>query len=102
LPQIPSDKPVKRVRKDDTNAAPLLRIRWHRVVLDEAHVIKDRSTRTAKAAFALSAECRWAVTVSTFLLPFSSLLFSLIYLCDRCVVFLCSDSTSCCSVGRST
>jgi SNF2 family DNA or RNA helicase len=32
------------------------------VVLDEAHVIKDRATRTAKAAFALSAECRWAVT----------------------------------------
>lgn len=41
---------------------PLLKVNWYRVVLDEAHTIKDRTTRTAKAAFALQGPRRWAVT----------------------------------------
>eukprot|EP01130_Rhizamoeba_saxonica_P018421 TRINITY_DN9210_c0_g1_i1.p1 TRINITY_DN9210_c0_g1~~TRINITY_DN9210_c0_g1_i1.p1 ORF type:complete len:829 (-),score=168.41 TRINITY_DN9210_c0_g1_i1:45-2531(-) len=40
----------------------LLKLHWYRIILDEAHTIKDRSTRNAKAAFSLSAERRWAVT----------------------------------------
>lgn len=39
-----------------------MQVPWYRVILDEAHTIKDRSTRTAKAAFALKAQRRWAVT----------------------------------------
>ncbi|KAI1399171.1 SNF2 family N-terminal domain-containing protein [Hypoxylon fuscum] len=35
---------------------------WHRVILDEAHCIKDPSTVTAKAAYTLNADRRWAVT----------------------------------------
>ena len=35
---------------------------WFRIILDEAHTIKDRATRTAKATFALRAERRWCVT----------------------------------------
>lgn len=71
--EMPNDKPAK---KDAAAAATsetarkarqagsdaLLQTRWQRVVLDEAHVIKDRSTRSAKAAAALKAERRWAVT----------------------------------------
>jgi len=41
---------------------PLMKVNWFRIVLDEAHTIKDRSTRTAKAAFTLQGSRRWAVT----------------------------------------
>lgn len=40
----------------------LHRVRWHRVILDEAHAIKDRSCNTAQAAFSLDAENRWALS----------------------------------------
>ncbi|KAJ3048592.1 DNA helicase rad5 [Rhizophlyctis rosea] len=42
--------------------SPLFGVTWFRVVLDEAHYIKERSTRTSKACCALLAEKRWAVT----------------------------------------
>jgi SNF2-related domain len=35
---------------------------WWRVVLDEAHMIKSRSSQTASAAFHLSAVHRWALS----------------------------------------
>ncbi|KAL2916518.1 DNA helicase rad5 [Polyrhizophydium stewartii] len=44
------------------DASPLFAVHWHRVVLDEAHYIKERATRTAKSACALTATNRWAVT----------------------------------------
>lgn len=37
-------------------------IKWFRIVLDEAHQIRNSSTGDSKAVCALSAECRWAVT----------------------------------------
>ncbi|KAH8664039.1 nucleotide exicision repair protein [Xylariales sp. PMI_506] len=37
-------------------------IRFHRVILDEAHSIKTRTTMTAKACFALNVEYRWCLT----------------------------------------
>ena len=46
---------------DFSVAAPFA-MRWRRVVLDEAHYIKGRTTQTARATFALDAECRWVVT----------------------------------------
>ncbi len=42
--------------------SPLHRIKWKRIVLDEAHNIKERSTNTAKAAFELQAEYRWCLS----------------------------------------
>lgn len=39
---------------------------WLRVVLDEAHACKSRTSKTAKAVYALRARRRWAVT-GTFL-----------------------------------
>ncbi len=54
---------LKRARKNgESQPSALLQVNWYRVILDEAHTIKDRTTRTAKAAFALKAERRWAVT----------------------------------------
>lgn len=38
------------------------RIRWWRIVLDEAHVIKNPRSRTAKAAFDLISNRRWCLT----------------------------------------
>lgn len=37
-------------------------IDWHRVILDEAHNIKDRSCNTARGAFALKANYRWCLS----------------------------------------
>ncbi|KAK3398954.1 SNF2 family N-terminal domain-containing protein [Sordaria brevicollis] len=35
---------------------------WHRVILDEAHSIKSRTTATAKACFALKVTYRWCLS----------------------------------------
>lgn len=42
--------------------SPLFDEIWHRVVLDEAHTIKNRSTLAARAACRLEADRRWALT----------------------------------------
>lgn len=41
---------------------PLFKLHWRRVILDEAHTIKSRGTRWAKAAYLLKAEKRWCIT----------------------------------------
>ncbi|THH13328.1 hypothetical protein EW146_g6873 [Bondarzewia mesenterica] len=42
--------------------SPLHSVEWHRVILDEAHNIKERATNTAKAAFELQAKFRWCLS----------------------------------------
>ncbi|ORY85471.1 SNF2 family N-terminal domain-domain-containing protein [Protomyces lactucae-debilis] len=42
----------------------LPQMEWYRVILDEAHIIKDISTQQSQAAAALSALNRWAVTAT--------------------------------------
>ena len=37
-------------------------VRWRRVVLDEAHSIKDRRCSTARAVFALTSKYKWALS----------------------------------------
>lgn len=46
----------------DTIYGPLSKIQWRRVVLDEAHSIRNSKTNAALAACALSAKSRWALT----------------------------------------
>ncbi|KAF5323584.1 hypothetical protein D9611_005558 [Ephemerocybe angulata] len=48
--------------KSDKVASPIFEIEWLRIVLDEAHACKSRTSKTAKAVYALSARRRWAVT----------------------------------------
>ena len=43
---------------------PLLSMRWKRVILDEAHGIKNPSTVVSKACCMIRAESRWCVTGS--------------------------------------
>ncbi|OAD66840.1 hypothetical protein PHYBLDRAFT_137145 [Phycomyces blakesleeanus NRRL 1555(-)] len=41
---------------------PLFQIKWHRIVLDEAQQIKNKSTRSATSCSELDAEKRWCLT----------------------------------------
>jgi len=40
----------------------LFRVKWWRVVLDEAHTIKNRNTKAAQACCALESKYRWCLT----------------------------------------
>ncbi|KAK6031552.1 hypothetical protein OSTOST_02286, partial [Ostertagia ostertagi] len=42
--------------------SPLADIHWARIVLDEAHVVKNRKTKASKAVCSLIADARWCVT----------------------------------------
>lgn len=37
-------------------------VEWHRIILDEAHNIKERATNTAKAAFELKGNFKWCLS----------------------------------------
>ncbi|CAJ0829638.1 6145_t:CDS:2 [Entrophospora sp. SA101] len=50
----------KQTKNNITSA--LQKIHWFRIVLDEAHVIKDVNTVQSKAACSLNAERRWCLT----------------------------------------
>jgi DNA repair protein RAD16 len=43
-------------------SSTLHRVHWHRVILDEAHAIKDRRCSTAQAVFGLHAHVRWCLS----------------------------------------
>jgi DNA repair protein RAD16 len=66
-----------KIMKEDSI---LHKVKWHRVILDEAHNIKDRQSNTAKAAFALKAHFRWCLSGAFFFLCLSSSLFPF---CER-------------------
>jgi len=54
---------AKEVKRTRGLAKSLLhKLHWQRIVLDEAHAIKDRRSSTAQAAFALSAAYRWCLS----------------------------------------
>ncbi|KAI8581440.1 hypothetical protein K450DRAFT_298802 [Umbelopsis ramanniana AG] len=49
---------------EDMDSGPLYKIHFHRVVLDEAHCIKNKATRSAKACAAIHATHRWCLTAT--------------------------------------
>lgn len=46
----------------DDEKSPLHSLSWFRIVLDEAHYVKERTNSTAKAVHALKAKHRWALS----------------------------------------
>lgn len=57
-----AEKPSKDAADVPSRSAPLLRVTWARVVLDEAHNIKNPKVQTSMAVCQLRAQARWAVT----------------------------------------
>ena len=59
------ERPSKRQKteaKEGTDTPTLFEGEWYRIVLDEAHKIRNRSTATAAAIFALKSQRRWCLT----------------------------------------
>lgn len=50
------------VQEPDSGASLLLRLAWQRIILDEAHCIKNHKSLTAIAMCRLKAGCRWGLT----------------------------------------
>lgn len=52
----------RKLMKNKKVSSILHEISWFRIILDEAHLIKDRSTSTAKAIFNLVSLFKWCLT----------------------------------------
>ncbi|KAM3607958.1 uncharacterized protein V6R79_016899 [Siganus canaliculatus] len=57
-----AEKPSKDATDVPPRSAPLMRVAWARVILDEAHNIKNPKVQTSMAVCQLRAGARWAVT----------------------------------------
>ncbi|XP_075967707.1 transcription termination factor 2 [Anarhichas minor] len=57
-----AENPCKYADEVPPRSAPLLRVTWARLVLDEAHNIKNPKVQTSMAICQLRAGARWAVT----------------------------------------
>ncbi|GAA97307.1 uncharacterized protein L969DRAFT_49570 [Mixia osmundae IAM 14324] len=57
-----SDDSVKMVRTKSKRSGPLFETAFHRIILDEAHTIKNRLAKKSKACFDLVASFRWCLT----------------------------------------
>lgn len=53
---------IALLSESESLSSPLLTTKWYRVILDEAHTIKNHNTKTAKACHQLLAEYKWALT----------------------------------------
>ncbi|KAK5106933.1 hypothetical protein LTS08_001056 [Lithohypha guttulata] len=49
-------------KKGQDQVSPLQRVRWFRIILDEAHTIRESKSSQARAMHALHAERRWCLT----------------------------------------
>ncbi|KAJ8723684.1 hypothetical protein PYW07_007664 [Mythimna separata] len=50
------------MQRDNEKKGVLMRIRWRRVILDEAHVVRNHKSATCAAVSALHAQRRWCLT----------------------------------------
>ncbi|WVZ87280.1 hypothetical protein U9M48_033941 [Paspalum notatum var. saurae] len=55
-------KEKKKNKPNSSDGGPLARVRWFRVVLDEAQTIKNYRTRVSRACCGLRAERRWCLS----------------------------------------
>lgn len=52
----------KKAMDNSQSESPLFKLKWERIVLDEAHTIKNHVSQTAQAVFCLSSFRKWAIT----------------------------------------
>ncbi|MED6132670.1 hypothetical protein PIB30_021153 [Stylosanthes scabra] len=48
--------------EEDVADSPVKKVVWRRIILDEAHIIKNSNARQSKMVISLNAKSRWAVT----------------------------------------
>ncbi|XP_062192955.1 helicase-like transcription factor CHR28 isoform X2 [Phragmites australis] len=60
--QSKAKKKKKKLKDIDLDSGPIARVRWFRVVLDEAQTIKNFRTQVAKACCGLRAKRRWCLS----------------------------------------
>ncbi|XP_058776697.1 ATP-dependent helicase rhp16-like [Vicia villosa] len=64
---VRQEKPSKQVKENKTNAMPsLYAVKWQRIILDEAHYMKDKRSNTTQAVFALESTYKWALSGTLF------------------------------------
>ncbi|XP_020592008.1 ATP-dependent helicase rhp16 isoform X2 [Phalaenopsis equestris] len=56
------EEPINNMEAKLSGASVLHSVEWERIILDEAHFIKDRSCNTARAVFALHSLYKWALS----------------------------------------
>ncbi|KAI0056966.1 hypothetical protein BV25DRAFT_1767611, partial [Artomyces pyxidatus] len=60
---VTSEYSAIQTQEDSAKArSALFNVHWRRIILDEAHIIKDRSTKAAIACSALEGDLRWCLT----------------------------------------
>ncbi|CDM35314.1 hypothetical protein DTO013E5_6742 [Penicillium roqueforti] len=47
---------------DEAKKAGIFAVHWYRIILDEAHTIKNRNAKATQSAYALEAQYRWCLT----------------------------------------
>ncbi|XP_065762256.1 transcription termination factor 2 isoform X1 [Muntiacus reevesi] len=63
IPTVKQDEQIPGANPSvEGTSSPLLRVTWARIILDEAHNIKNPRVQTSMAVCKLQAQARWAVT----------------------------------------
>ena len=57
-----SDSRYNNKSKNTPSKSALHEVKWRRIILDEAHSVKDRQSNTAKAVFQLKSKYKWAMS----------------------------------------
>ncbi|OQE45050.1 hypothetical protein PENCOP_c002G08413 [Penicillium coprophilum] len=62
--KIKTPEGLEAWREEEFNrrAGPLHKVQWHRIIIDEAHSIKNKDSATSIAVRALRGKCKWALS----------------------------------------
>ncbi|KAJ5496418.1 hypothetical protein N7463_008405 [Penicillium fimorum] len=58
----PEEREAWREEEYESRAGPLHKVEWHRIILDEAHLIKNKNSATSIAVRALKGKFKWAMS----------------------------------------
>ncbi|KAJ5177543.1 uncharacterized protein N7500_000242 [Penicillium coprophilum] len=60
--KTPEELEAWREEEFNRRAGPLHKVKWHRIIIDEAHSIKNKDSATSIAVRALQGKCKWALS----------------------------------------